>query len=385
MYLKENELHHARKIHFNLSDLTSLLFLICMNLNYLLGLSQLNIGGKSVMAEYLFAAAGIAFVIFHSITKRGYHYSVLEFIAIAFALSMGFFSLMRSGAMTFVKLILFWLGCRGVEDKKLLKYEAWSLIISAGFIVATSIIGITSMRYWGNNAVFSFGFKNPNNLPSIITAILFAYCLSRDEPLTIKSILFQILITLIMYRSTGSRSALMVLLMFYVLLLICRIPLARRFFESALRFLPCLYIFLSAVSYYVGRAYVHSNVNWLRLNYLLSWRPYLWNKYASTTGLTLFGNRLEEMGTLDNAYLVLLLRYGLIVFFVYVLMFSNISKMAYRKIDLPLGLAIICYEAYFMFEFTPILVNINPLLLIGISMISLKNIGQNETVQRQQA
>ena len=91
------------------------------------------------------------------------------------------------------------------------------------------------------------------------------------------------------------------------------------------------------------------------------------------------------MGTLDNAYLVLLLRYGLIVFFVYVLMFSNISKMAYRKIDLPLGLAIICYEAYFMFEFTPILVNINPLLLIGISMISLKNIGQNETVQRQQA
>lgn len=369
--MREKNLYQgSKKIYFNLSELTSILFLICMNLNYLLGLSQLNYGGKSVVAEYFFAAAGIAFMVFHGISKRGYHYSIYEILFIMFALSIGVISFMKSGAMTFLKLILFWLGCRGIENRKLLKYEAWSLIISAGVVVATSLFGITSIRYQGNNALFSFGFKNPNNLPAVVTAILFSYCLSRDENITKKSIFFQILVVLLMYRSTGSRSATIVLLMFYTLLLFGCIPLVRRAFEGALYFLPYIFIFFAVASYFMGKAYNHSSINWLRINDVMSWRPYLWSQYVANNPLTLFGNRLKDMGTLDNAYLVLLLRYGGVVFGVYIVIFSIIAQSAFRKKKLLLGLAVICYDFYYLVEFTPILVNVNPLILIAFSSIS---------------
>lgn len=357
-------------IRFRLSELTAILFLISMNLNYLLGLSQLNTSGASVPAEILLAVLGAALAGIHAISISGRKFSLSEFITILLTLLVGLLSFWRSGAFTFLKLILFWLGCRSIEEKKLLKYESISLLISAGIIVASSLLGMTSLRYARNSTLFVFGFKNPNMFPAVITAILFSYCLRREAVLSGKHIFIQIAFVLTLYWMTRSRSATAVLLMFYALLLLCRLPVFRRLAGRIIKAASFAFLFFAAASYYVAKSYNPGSLMWARINQLMSWRPYLWNRYFIAARITFLGNRLNNLGTLDNAYLVLLLQYGVIVFAVYAGMFRSLVKRSRKENSILLGLAILCYEAYFLVEFTPLLVNVNPLLLIAISTFS---------------
>ena len=191
------------RVRFRYLEITCFLFLVSMNLNYLLGMSQLSRIRASQILELVFAAAGIGFMILHNITGR---YRLSEFFAIALLVLIGLLAYTQSGAMTFLKLILFWLGCRKVDERKLMKYEIASLIISMAVVAASVLLGLTSLRFSLNPEKFVFGFKNPNNAPAFWTAVLFSLCLYRGESLTKKSIFAQMAFTLLVYRLTKCRS-----------------------------------------------------------------------------------------------------------------------------------------------------------------------------------
>lgn len=104
----------------------------------------------------------------------------------------------------------------------------------------------------------------------------------------------------------------------------------------------------------------------------------MWNKYYRVTPVTLFGNKLDKLGALDNAYLVLLLQYGVVVLCVYCIAYYFVTSMALKKKRIILLLAIFCYEVFYVFEFGPILVNVNPIILIYICLNS-SSAPNNET------
>ena len=366
------------RVRFRYLEITCFLFLVSMNLNYLLGMSQLSRIRASQILELVFAAAGIGFMILHNITGR---YRLSEFLAIALLVLIGLLAYTQSGAMTFLKLILFWLGCRKVDERKLMKYEIASLIISMAVVAASVLLGLTSLRFSLNPEKFVFGFKNPNNAPAFWTAVLFSLCLYRGESLTKKSIFAQMAFTLLVYRLTKCRSMVGVLMLFYVLLLADRVALFHRLFRHLSKLTLWLFFFFTAGSLMIAAMYDHGNANWYIANDLMSWRPYIWSLYYAAVPLSLLGSRLPDLGALDNAYLMLIFNYGILVYISYFLIFWYLMRISSRQNNTMLALAIICYEIYFVFEFTPLLVNVNPLLLIGISSISIKQDEKTRMVQ----
>lgn len=354
----------------DLADRTCLSFMICMNLNFFLGLSELGSFNTIKIFEIALMTAGIALVPLRVILTHSRIYRLKELLAIMIMLFIGGITFSFSGAPTFLKLILFWLGCRGSEQKKLLRYEIISLLISLLIILIPALVGVSNMRYWYDSSMFVFGFKNPNSLPAAVTAILISYCMIQGNSLSLKSIFMQIAFTILILYLTSSRSAVITLLLFYMLLLLCRLS----FFRRAIRFLTPLFtgvfIILGAVSYYLAANYSYGSLIWDSINRITTWRLYLWNRYFVASRLTLFGERVTGMGTLDNAYLMLLLRYGIVIFAVYVVLFHYVVKQSRKNNDLIAAIAVLCYEVYFLVEYTPLLINVNPLLLMAISNFS---------------
>ena len=213
VYLKDTQ---SNKSGIDTLEVTCLLFLISMNLRYLLDISQL----RSILfvsnIERLLVAFGILTILVHNLNPQNGMMSVSEFVRIFIAVAIGFIAYWQSGGPTLIKLVLFWLGCRGVREEKVLKYEIVSLLIGLSIVVIPSLSGITLARYYKNPDVFTFGFVNPNNLPMIMTAILISANLLMEEKKEgrILSLIIQAVLVLVIFHFTNSRSATIVLLVF---------------------------------------------------------------------------------------------------------------------------------------------------------------------------
>ena len=108
-----------------------------------------------------------------------------------------------------------------------------------------------------------------------------------------------------------------------------------------------------------------SNRRWMQLNLLFSWRPYLIQRYYIKYGINILGNNVDKslLGTLDNAYLALLIQYGLLTLLLYGIAFTIISSYAKKRDNLQTAIIVIGYEVFFLVEFVPLLININVIMV----------------------
>ena len=170
---------------------------------------------------------------------------------------------------------------------------------------------------------------------------------------------------LIFYYFCKGRTAFYICILTFVLL-IFRKPLQdTRLLKVVSWPFQFLFLILAVFSYYVTIMYRAGNSNWQKLNLLLSGRLYAWQGYYSRYGISVFGNKLstEYYGALDNAYLQLIIKYGLIAFILYAVIFVVISRYAWKNNRWVLFTLIISTEFYFLAEFGPMIVNFCPVIL----------------------
>ena len=338
------------------------IFLYTMNCSFVFQMSQLYSTEIGRILASLLSAVGIGFLFLHY--GRGIKVTSTWFVSTIVLVTVGVISYIKSGAPTLLKLILFFYAIQKVEIKAILKAYMVSLIFSGSIIALSSLMGITSLYYTGAKEAIRFGMTNPNTVPVIVFAVIVSYNLIHDQDLSYKSILVEGFITWIIYYLCRARTAAIVLFFYLVTLMINKRWNTNRVFQVINWPLQFFFPMASILTISIASLFNTGSTIWLTINNYSSGRLLAWNRYFRKYGLSVFGNKIQtNMGALDNAYIQLLIKYGLITFIVYFFFFYIISRYAYRTKNNILFLSVLATEIYCVSEFSPLQINFCPVLI----------------------
>ena len=339
-------------------------FIWCMNISFVISMSQLYEYQFFHYVAVFLDVIAILFLFYHYIIARGLQIKTATFSAIAVV--VGIISYISSDGPTILKLILFILAIQAVGERRILSYFYGSLILAFIIVMISSFAGLTTLTYYSRfKQAYRFGFQNPNTVPVVLFAIMSGVNIAHEKTLKFKHIVLELIVMLVSYYFCKGRTAFYICILTFVLL-IFRKPLQdTRFLKVVSWPFQFLFFILAVFSYYVTIMYRAGNSNWQKLNLLLSGRLYAWQGYYSRYGISVFGNKLstEYYGALDNAYLQLIIKYGLIAFILYAVIFVAISRYAWKNNRWVLFTLIISTEFYFLAEFGPMIVNFCPEIL----------------------
>lgn len=334
-------------------------FMLCMNFSFVISMSQLHNTIFGEYAELLLLMASIFLFVMHFALSAKFQWMTMFKIVIL--IIVGLIALKFSGGATLLKLILFFGITQEVDRESVLKGYRWSLIIPLLFVSVLSLLGFADLYYSGAKMAIGFGMQNPNTVPVIVLSIIVAYNLQNECYLSGKIIVTEFIISFFLYYFCKARTAGIILLCYLAaVLLLKRTTSIKRVFK------PCQYIFFicAGASLLIAILFRSKTAIWLQINSVLSGRPWAWDLYVTKYGIKFFGQPIDlTIAALDNAYLRLLIQYGILTFLIYLIFFVGISRYAYKNNKTVLLLSIIAYEIYFMAEFGPVLINFCPILM----------------------
>lgn len=237
---------------------------------------------------------------------------------------------------------------------KICKATMLGLVIGCGIVLISVFIGIIPDKvvFEYQRLRHSLGFSIPPNLPNFYTAICVIYIyLTRFKGYIIRYVSLLIPAMIIMDYTDGRGSFFTLLL---VVLIVISFNILKKFRVDLTSFLSkvCIFSYVSifSLSILIGIIYTRSNVL-QQFNVLftgrLEWFSVAWNTYS----INLFGHSFGESSRLimlDNLYLILLLRNGLIVFLIIsIVVFNLLFFMKNRRdgVAVAILLAIIVHSA----------------------------------------
>ena len=334
-------------------------FLLCMNFSFVISMSQLHDTIFGEYLEFIFSIVGIFFFVAHYILSAKIQWETL--FKTVLLIIVGLIAMMSSGGATLLKLVLFFGITQQVDRKSILEGYRWSLLIPSAFVAALSLIGAVDLYYSGTKTAIGFGMQNPNTVPVIVFSIIVAYNLQNEYNISGRIIATEFITSFVLYYFCRARTAGIILVSYLIgILLFKKTSSIRGIFK------PTQYIFVACagVSILIANLFRSRTIRWLQINSILSGRPWAWDLYLTKYGIKFWGQNIDlTIAALDNAYLRILVQYGVLTFLIYLIFFIGISRYAYKNNKIVLLLSIIAYEIYFMAEFGPILINFCPILM----------------------
>lgn len=181
----------------------------------------------------------------------------------------------------------------------------------------------------------SLGFNNVNTFALIAFQIPIIYILLKDKKISKKDYIVFCASIVIIYLITKNYTvpiAGVFILIFLISIYICNKDLLRKI----MRIFICFPLLLFGLSYYLAINYDPTSKVWSSINMLLSGRIELWNNVYTRYGIH-FGGRIVEFGyigstryVLDNSYLQLGIRYGIIMALVFILIYT---LLVYKMVE----------------------------------------------------
>ena len=319
----------------------------------------------------------ILFSIFLSLKKRK---RKNELLFIIIMLLINLIVLYISKEEKILILSLFVIACKKINIEKLIKFDATikiSFLIIVSLLYKLGLTEIYDMVRENGQIRYSMGFSHPN----VFAAYLFSATLSLFFVLFNKNykkskLIFLLIASIILgYNITSSRTLVISIIVLIVFLCFSKKNL------KILKIAKYLPITIAAISLILGYAYNSNNQILNNLNTLSSQRVYFMNKFLNEYNVTLFGNKIEyissiygkengiEAMVLDNAYLLFILKYGIIMTIIFgYMLIKTLKKFEHdRKVIIPL----ISFMIYGFFESGFIYLNINIFLLYLSSILYL--------------
>ena len=349
----------------------SWLFIFFMNMGFYFSISNFSkySWGNSVNIG-IYILAILFFILHYSCQKGIVFFKKKSFWIYAMLLLVGVLGFIGSRGWTFVKLLFFALGMKGVDYKKNMQALLISSIACVTCITSCSLVGIIPNVYnaSGKEGAWSLGFINPNYPGIAITAIviLLVCCFYEHWKglcvLICSSAVF-------IWNVVKCRSASGILAMVFILIIIDKLvkPLLKsKVFCFGSKW---LFLFCTVITVVIAKLYNHGNAVWFMINKIFSYRLWLYHKYLEELDITLFGNYFEaKQGAADNGYFRLLLFYGVIIYIIYYWIFKMSLASMKENGRTELVICAVVYEVWFLVEFTPMLVNFNPVLIYFFSI-----------------
>lgn len=284
----------------------------------------------------------VLFLLVHIITQtREYKASdILRIVVITCILIIScFFSKTHSN------LVLFFLifSIKEVDTKKLVKFDIKIKIIFLIIIVCLYYMGFTENYYLYRNGIrrSSMGFSHPNKFGTILFSIYCEYIYLKNKHINIKAFFgITLAISFAIYYFCDSRTSIITTILLFLLIVVHKyynifnINLIKKIFVN-------IFTILLIISYILGVTYNRNNKVYMLVDNLLSTRIKSANIFLNNYNVNLFGNELDfseeaakknHVGKLilDNAYIRILLNYGLIYTIAFGYMYILLMKKSLK-------------------------------------------------------
>lgn len=337
---------------------------ICMMLNNITVvqpyLEKINIVGTLIITIFMLYI-NISRI---PIRKNPKHYILM---AVLFALSL--VGRNYTGNYTFFKLLLVCYSLYNMPLKDFVKMDLFIKLalfavvlvcLPLGLCETTSFIRYDTVRY-------TLGFIHPNTAGFFLMMLPIEYIYVYNKHKTIRHVLAVAIAMAIAYFATGSRAAVVCLLIF--LLLYFFSYKSRKDKKVLLRyFLYMMPFILTAVSF--GIVYMYSqDINGMNeLNNILSDRPHYALAAIEQYPLSLFGSSLPQGIVVDNAYVFYSISLGVPVYICCMILLSLEMGIGVKKKDKLMIISLLTILLYSLVERTTLMIAFNP-FLAGISPV----------------
>lgn len=187
----------------------------------------------------------------------------------------------------------------------------------------------------------SMGFSHPNVFGAFILSISAEYLYLREKKLNIFDItLIGVLSFLVGYYADSRTPQLSIILILIISIIIKNINLDK---IKIGKIIPNMFFICAILSFISGSLYANGNSLMIKLNEIFTGRINFIAKFFEKYPINLFGNKIEIIGTklssetgvkpwiLDNAYALILLRYGIIAFFMMGIYLNIFFKKAWKN------------------------------------------------------
>ena len=241
-------------------------------------------------------------------------------------------------------------------------YLATIILCKVGIIENTEFIRVVDNKTIIRNTL---GFTNPNHALTLLTPIIISLSLILNLNSKKKKIIFSIfalLISYLIYYYTNSRTGFYCIILFIILLLI--IKNNNIIIVTKAKYLFFLFTIITFII-----AFVFGNTS-SAINNILTNRPVMWKETINRVVISLFGNSTIKV---DNNYLWLLYRHGLIIYIFYMYIYGKATNYFVKNNRLFISMFLVLI--YSLFENTLNYV-FNP--IFTLSIMYLLNFGKHD-------
>lgn len=238
------------------------------------------------------------------------------------------------------------------------------------------------------------GFLYPLYPASLFCNVVFLYIYCKKWSISWCAIILLAVLNTLMLTYTEARLSGGLVYIFLFMISFCKVL---RIYNIKNRVISTMiiasYILCCAVSIYATLGYNPGDIDYVLADYVLSGRLALGYKALITYPITMFGTKLPLVGNgldinglkssleyfwIDCVYIKLLLQYGLIIFILYLLAFTQLLYMCHTRKKLILMIIIMLMGIHGMISDEIIYLTYNPfLLLIGTEFSVQKNTADN--------
>lgn len=275
-----------------------------------------------------------------------------------------------SAGREFVLLVLYLIILKNATQDRIVNAFYWADIIALTLNIALSIAGVYRIYSVDTNHV-TLGFTNSNFLGVIIFDIV-VLMIVRNTRNNLLPYVIALLAGLFCWEYPYCRSATLSIIIMLILAGMRRVFEGKKLFAFGLKY---SYMMLAIISIYLGKI---GPINSLLavLDEVLSGRIIAWNVYFNNKPITLWGAIFyaSDFYALDNSFLYILFRYGVIVFVIYGALHYLVAKKAIESKSYNMQIAFLALLCYAMMEFSPMSVFNN----IGLALLTTKNVNKKE-------
>lgn len=267
---------------------------------------------------------------------------------------------------------------RSVNVERVLKMSFITLLTMTVVTLLFAVVGVlpnnNTMRGGDEIARYSMGFYHSNVFPLVVFHLLGLRILivSSRQRITILELLTWVIMTVVTYFACGSRNALigtsLCIVIYFIVEYVNRRTIVWKIMLFVAKWVVCFCVVFSVILLLLqGTNFPIAH----RINSLFSGRFGLAYAQMKKTGLAFINTMPRNLfGVLDNGYLFVILRYGLLYIVLYILMYYYLA-VKYRK-NLPALAVFIIAAAMNMVDNDLLSYGFLPLMVMTVNKDTLK-------------
>lgn len=262
--------------------------------------------------------------------------------------------------------------------KKDLKIRSFLLLVLM-ILCVVGIVDAEVIEFRNGLPRYNFGMAHPNSFAFELTIIYFDYLYLKSlktKKIDLMAFLLAVTFIIFIYLFVGSRTNMLVIMLILIgYVFKQKLNLKNKIFNLILQNSFLIFLILSIIC-----SYFYPNDLLLKLDGLFSRRLYLANYYINTYGLKILGSDIfcDQYFVLDNAYINLLVRFGLLTTIILSMLYVLNFKLILKHNNKMLLIIMLVLMIYGLFETPMYIPGKCPYILSLSYMLNLKGDEKNE-------